>query len=281
MADAITGSTDVANVGQAAVAELVQRNLIAKSKLLGTIWNVSELAMPGDKSVALPKMSNFTVTKKTSETAVDAAQLTYTVDTITFDQQAVVQWLVEKRASLQSKVALAQMNFQRAVEAHAKDVDTTIHASLIAGVSAAAPDHIVAFAGAGFAKEDITNARYLLDAQEAEESDRFLAINPAEEKTILDDDNFIDASKYGSSRPVQNGEIGMIFGSSVIKSTVVTAGRPLYYSRYALAIAFQQDPMFESQSDLANLATRYSLDQLYGLSVLQSGKLIVRMGAAS
>lgn len=281
MADAITGSTDVSSVGQAAVAELVQRNLIAKSKLLGTVYNVSSLAMPGDKSVALPKMTNFTVTKKTSETAVDAAQLTYSVDTITFDQQAVVQWLVEKRAALQSKVALANMNFQRAVEAHAKQVDTDIHAALIAGVSAAAPDHIVAFAGASFAQADITNARYLLDAQEVPEDNRFLAINPAEEKLLLDDDNFIDASKYGSARPIQNGEIGMIYGSSVIKTTVVTSGRPLYYHRESLAIAFQQDPQFESQQDLANLATRYSLDQLYGLSILQSGKMVVRMGSAS
>lgn len=281
MADAITGSTDVSSVGQAAIAALVQRNLIAKSKLLGTVWNLSELAMPGDKSVSIPKMSNFTVVKKTSETPVDAAQLTYTVDTIDFDQQAVVQWLIEKRASLQSKVALAEMNFQRAVEAHAKQVDTDIHAALIAGVSAAAPDHIVAFAGASFAAVDCSNARLLLDQQDVPEDNRFFAVNPAEEKTLLDDSSFIDASKYGSSRPIQNGEIGMIYGAPVIKTTVVTAGRPLYYHRESLAIAFQQDPMFETESSLANLGTRYSLDQLYGLEVLQSGKMIVRMGAAA
>lgn len=281
MADVVTGTSATSATQQAAVAAFVQRNLIAQSKLLATVTDFSSLANPGDKSVDIPKMSNFTVTKKSSGTAVDAAALTYSVDTIAFDQHAVVQFLIEKRASLQSRVALAQMNMSRAVEAFAKQVDTDLHADMIANVSASAPDHIIAFAGASFAGVDILEARRLLDVQEWPSDNRFLAVNPAEEKTLLGIDNFIRADAYGSSGGLVNGEIGMLYGAKVIKSTVVTSGRPLYYHKEGEGIAFQQNPEMDSIKDLPNVATRYSLDQLYGVKTLRSGIGIVRLGSAT
>lgn len=281
MADVITGSTATSAVQQAAIAQLVQRNLYAKSVLLGSIWDLSSLAAPGDVSVKLPTVSNFTVTKKSSGTAVDAAALTYGGDTMNFDQHAVVQFLIEKRASIQSRIALANINMQRAMEAHAKQIDTDIHAALIAGVSTSAPDHVIAFAGASFDKADILEARRLLDNQEWPSDGRTLAIHPDEEKAMLSVEGFVDASKFGSAAPVQTGVIGNVYGIPVRKSTVVTSGRPLMYAYESACIAFQAMPEMDSQKDLANVATRYSLDQLYGLKVLQSGKGIVRMGSAT
>lgn len=282
MADTVTGTTATASVQQAAIATLVQRNLIAKSTLLGTITDFSMLAEPGNKTVDIPKVGNFTVTKKTSGTAVDATALTYATDQLALDQQAVVQWLVEKRASKQSRIALAEINLSRAIDAHAKQVDTDIHAALIAGVSSSSPDHIIAFANAAsFDKPDVIEGRRLLDMQEVPAGDRFIAVNPTDEASLLGIAGFVEADKYGSNSAVMNGELGRLYGSTVIKSTVVTSGRPLMYHREACCIAFQQDPEFDNQKDLANLAMRYSLDQLYGVKVLQAGKLIVRFGSAT
>lgn len=282
MADVLTGDTATDAMKQTIVANLVQRELIASSVLAGTIMDVSQFAgADGIDEIEFPTLSSFSVTKKASGTAVDAAALTYGTTKLLLNQHAVVQWLIEKKATKQAAIALELENLQRAARAHAKQIDVDIHAELIAGVSASGPDHIVAFIGSDFDKADIVNAMKLLDLQELPSDGRFLAVNPAEHATMLNVEGFIDASRYGSNMPVMNGEIGMVYGMKVLKSTVVTTGRPVVYHKEAAVIGFQLQPSFDQQKDLANLATRYSLDQLYGIKTMLAGKGIVRMGSAT
>lgn len=281
MADVLTGDTATDVVKQTIVANIVQRQLIAQSVLAGTIRNVSEFAVDGVDEIEFPRLSNFAVTKKTSGTAVDAAALTYASDKLLLSEHAVIQWLIEKKANKQAAINLESANLLNASKAHAKQVDVDIHAALIAGVSTSSPDHVIAFAGASFARADIVEAMRLLDIQEFPAEGRYLAVHPTEHATLLNITDFIDASKYGSTAPVQNGEIGQLFGMKVLKSTVVTAGRPIVYQAEAAVLGFQLMPQFDSQKDLANLATRYSLDQLYGIKVMQSGKGVVRLGSAT
>lgn len=281
MADVLTGDSATDAMKQTIVAALVQRELIASSVLAPTIMDVSQFAQAGVDEIEFPKLGSFTVTKKTSGTPVDAAALTYGTDKLLLDQHAVVQWLIEKKANKQAAINLELENLQRAARAHAKQVDVDIHASLIAGVSAAGPDHIIAFAGASIDKTDILEAMRLLDVQEVPADQRYLAVNPAEHKAMLLISSFIDASQYGANQPIQNGEIGQVYGMKVLKSTVVTAGRPLVYHKEAATIGFQMQPQFDQDKDLANLGTRFSLDQLYGIKTMQSGKLVVRLGSAT
>lgn len=277
---AITGDTATDAMKATIVAALVQRELIAKSVLLPTIYDVSSFAVSGADEIEFPKVGSATVVKKVSGTPVTAAALTYGTDKLLLNEHAVVQWLIEKKANKQSMINLESANLQRAISAHAKQVDVDIHAAMIAGVSVAAPDHQIAFIGADFAKEDIVKAMELLDLQEVPSEQRFLAVNPAEHAKMLNMDNFIDASKYGMNQPIMNGEIGMVYGMKVLKSTVVTAGRPLVYQGMSTCIGFQLNPEFDSQKSLENLGQLYSLDQLYGIKVLEAGKSIVRLGAA-
>jgi hypothetical protein len=281
MADVLTGDTATDAMKQTIVANIVQRQLIAKSVLAGSIRNVSEFAVDAIDEIEFPKLSNFAVTKKVSGTPVDAAALTYATDKLLLNEHAVVQWLIEKKANKQSAINLESANLLNAAAAHAKQVDVDIHAAMIAGVSAAGPDHIIAFAGASLGRADIVEGMKLLDLQEYPSEGRYLAVNPTEHAVLLNITDFIDVSKYGSTQPVQNGELGMLFGMKVLKSTVVLAGRPLIYQAEAAVLGFQLAPMFDNQKDLANLATRYSLDQLYGCKVMQSGKGIVRLGSAT
>ena len=281
MADIITGDTATDAMKQTIVANMLQRQLIAKSVLAGTIRNVSEFAVDGVDEIEFPRTNTFSITKKVSGTAVDAAALTYSTDKLLLNQHAVIQWLLEKKANKQSAINLEAANLLNATLAHAKGVDVDIHAALIAGVSASGPDHIIAFAGASFGRADIVKAMELLDLQEMPDENRFLAVNPTEHATLLNITDFVDVSKYGSTAPVMNGELGQLFGMKVLKSTVVTAGRPIVYQAEACVLGFQLQPTFASQPDLANLATRYSVDQLYGVKVMQSGKGIVRLGSAT
>jgi hypothetical protein len=281
MADVITGDVATDAMKQTIVANLIQRELIASTVLAGTILDVSSFAVDGLDEIEFPKLGSFAVTKKVSGTPVSAAALTYGTDKLLLDQHAVIQWLIEKKSNKQAAINLELANLQSAARAHAKQVDVDIHAALIAGVSAAAPDHVIAYAGASFDKADIVKALELLDNQEFPTADRYLAVNPAEYATMLNIDGFVDASKFGSNAPVMNGQIGEVFGVKVLKTTVVTAGRPLVYHKESSAIGFQLTPSFESDKDLANLATRYSVDQLYGIKVMLSGKGIVRLGSAT
>ena len=281
MADVITGDSSTDVLKQTIVANLIQRQLIASAVLAGTIVNVSQYAVEGVDEIEFPKMDNLAVTKKTSGTAVDAAAISFGTDKLLLNQHAVVQWLIEKKANKQAAVNLEAAYLANATKAHAKQIDVDIHAALIAGVSTSAPDHVIAFAGASFGRADIVEAMKLLDLQEFPAENRYLAVNPTEHATLLNITDFIDASKYGSTAPVQNGEIGQLFGMKVLKSTVVTAGRPVVYQSESCVLGFQITPQFDSQKDLANLATRYSLDQLYGTKVTLSGKGIVRLGSAT
>lgn len=281
MADVLTGDTQTDAMKQTIVAALVQRQLIAKSVIAGTVRNVSEFAIDGVDEVEFPKTSNFAVTKKVSGTPVDAAALTYGTDKLLLNQHAVIQWLIEKKANKQSAINLETANLLNAAAAHAKQVDVDLHAAMIAGVSASGPDHIIAYAGASFGRADIVKAMELLDIQEIPSELRYLLVHPTEHATMLNITDFTDANRYGSVKPIMNGEIGEIFGMKVLKSTVVTAGRPLVYQAESTVLGFQLLPQFDSQKDLANLATRYSLDQLYGAKVMQSGVGIVRLGSAT
>jgi N4-gp56 family major capsid protein len=282
MADVLTGDTATDAMKQTIVANLIQRELIASSVLAPNITDVSQFASAdGVDEIDFPRLGSFTVVKKVSGTPVDAAALTYATDKLLLNQHAVVQWLIEKKATKQAAIAIELENLQRAAKAHAKQVDVDIHAALIAGVSASGPDHIIAFAGASFDKADIVKSLELLDIQEMPAENRFLAVHPTEHATMLNVEGFIDASRYGSNMPVMNGEIGMIYGMKVLKTTVVTAGRPMAFHKEAAVIGFQLQPQFDNDKDLANLATRYSIDQLYGVKVLQLGKGIVRLGSAT
>ena len=280
MPDILTGDVATDAMKQTIIANIVQRQLIAKSVLAATVRNVSEFAVDGSDEIEFPKTSNFTVVKKVSGTAVSAAALTYSTDKLLLNEHAVIQWLIEKKANKQSAINLETANLLNAANAHAKQVDLDIHAAMIAGVSAAGPDHVIAFAGATFGRADIVKAMELLDIQEIPNELRYMAIHPSEFATLLNITDFVDASKFGSSAPLINGEIGQLFGMKVLKSTVVTAGRPVIYQQEACALGFQLLPQFDSDKDLSNLAMRYSLDQLYGAKVMQSGVGIVRLGAA-
>ena len=281
MADVITGDTATDVLKQTLVAAIVQRELIANSVLAGAVRNVSEFAVDGVDEIEFPKHGSFTVTKKVSGTQVDAAALTYGTDKLLLDQHAVIQWMIEKKANKQSVVNLESANLLAAARAHAKQVDVDVHSALIAGVSASAPDHVIAYAGASFGRADIVKALELLDIQEFPSENRFLAVHPSQFADMLNISDFIDASKFGSNQPILNGQIGTVFGVRVLKTTVVTAGRPLMFHAESCALGFQLAPSFDSDKDLANLGTRYSLDQLYGVKVMLDGKGIVRLGSAT
>ena len=272
MADALMGVTETSANALANVASLAQSFLIQQSVMLPTVTNYSALAVPGANSIKLPRSGRFSVSDKQENVSVDAQTISYEADTISFSHRTI-QFLIEKIAAKQSLVDVATDSVMKATKALALDVDQKIIAQLLLA-SASAPDHRINFIDTAtdvVAKGDVLAARKLLIDQNVNPRECFIGVGSEKEAELLALDNFIDASKYGSSSPIMLGEIGMIYGMKVLVHTSIS-DQMLVWHPSAVGFGFQQEIEMDFDKDLANIGTRYSLDYIFGASVLDGGK---------
>lgn len=274
MADAVLGNAETSALRQDLIAAMVQRELIDEAVLAPGVMDVSQFAEPGAKSIEFPKAGSFTVQKKQEDEEAQAQTVTYATDSLPLDQEAVVQWVLPKRSSLQSRPNLVADTVGRAARAHARQVDVDLRDAMIAGAA-----NTVTLSGS-FGREEITEMRKNIRADKFPMRDLTLALSEDFEEAMLNVSDFINADAYGSSQPIQEGEIGKVFGVKVVVSTLLTAAagaRALMWHKESIALGFQSGPDFDSDKDLKNLGTRYSLDQLYGYKVLQAGAGMVKI----
>jgi N4-gp56 family major capsid protein len=282
MSDADIGVTETSATGQAIVAAMVQKQLIAKAKLMFTVQDESARAGKGATSVSFPRTGALDPVAKAENTASESIALTYAVDTLTLNQHFHTFVRLEDKAEVQSVLNIESDILERAGSGMAKKMDSYIYDTLVAGASSSNPDHIIdQFGSSGtLTLAKILTARKLLDDQDVPDDDRFLVINPEQESELLALSAFIDASQYGARTALLNGEIGMVYGFKVIKTTVCAANVALYYHRSACAFARQVEPKWEQDRNLSKLAKEYSLSALFGAKVLDSGKRNVTANAS-
>jgi N4-gp56 family major capsid protein len=136
-------------------------------------------------------------------------------------------------------------------------------------------------AGGVFAKEMVNEAKRVLRLANREL--RFIVIHPNQEKALLDDDSFIDASKYGSTMPIMNGEIGMIYGARIISHASVqtaTENSTTVYLGYGLAerafmFAQKISPVFEFDEELKReRAVTFHYYEAFGVKILNSDAIV-------
>jgi len=280
MADALMGVTETSATALDVIANQVQTYLQQASKMVPLITDYSSLVVKGAKQVEIPRSGGFTVGNKTENTAVDSQIITYATDVIPLTSHKVIQWLVEDIANEQTIIAIVQDALMKAGKDLARVIDQNIITQLEAA-SAAAPDHRIAYANATTIQEtDILAARQALIEQFLDPSELVLAVAPSQESNMLKLANFIDASKYGAGTPIANGEIGKVFGATVVVHNDVADLKSLMFHKSACGYASQLAPRFQVESDLPNLAQRYSLDTLYGTITLDSGKRTYLIGTA-
>ena len=281
MADVLTGVTETVAGALDVISSRSQEYLQQEAKMLPVVSNYSDLVVAGSKQVEIPRAGGFTVASKSENTAADASSITWSTDTISLDQHKYVQWLIEDIANVQTVIRIVEENVMRASKDMARDVDQYL-VNILETASASAPDHRIAYDNTTtIAEADILEARQLLIQQYLNPKELFLAINPAQESAMLQIANFIQADRYGSSEPIMDGEIGKVFGVRVLVHNDVESLKSLMFHPSAVGFAQQLGPRFQSESDLANLGTRYSLDMLYGASLLDSGKRCVMIGTAA
>lgn len=285
MADVLTGKTEVDAVSMEMIASIIQDELIQRSILLPTVLDFSAMVGPGMDKLKIPRAGSFTAEAKAENTALNAQALTMATDDLALDKHYAVQALIEDFAKIQSQPDVLRIYLERFASALAYQVDVDLYSQL-SSPSTSSPDHQIDWANAPtdtVTKADFLAAMKLLKIQNAPQDGNFFAlINPKRESEVLALSDFVDADKWvsGSESAKLNGVIGRVYGFNVLVSNIVSDDDCIFYHKSAVAFARQLMPRVQSQYQLEHLADRVSMDHVYGVKVLQSGKLQVAIGAA-
>lgn len=185
-------------------------------------------------TLAAPTISNYVK----NSTTINPQTLTTTDQTLLIDQAKYFAFELDDIDARQTRDG-GQLLTKAASEAAdgLRDGADTYLATLMttnAGNVLAAGDAATADA----AYKIVLGLRVKLDKAKVPADGRFLIISPDLYALILQDSRFIDASQYGSTAPVQNGEVGRILGFQVMVSLGLpagTAGTAPEVSNFAIA----------------------------------------------
>lgn len=284
MADVIVNSANTTSATENdVILSIVQDELLRAAKLRPTIMDLSSRVSKGDISVSVPKFTTSFAAPATQNpdgtTTTDFQAPVFGVDKLDLDVWVNLPYRVTDRSSAQSKVPVEAELAASAGEHMGNFIDDRIIVRL-RQASAAAPDHLIDLDGADIAGAaaaitlaGISKARQLLSEQNISNSDRWLVIPPAQEKALIDLDNFTNADKYGSREALLDGEIGRIYGFRVMVHNGLATNEAMAYHKSCVSIAMQQEIKFETQrADVRLLSTDYSFSLGMGDVVMDGGK---------
>lgn len=254
------------NLKQDLIASIVQRELEFQTKLLPTVTNVSQFAVPGAKSISFPKLSSFTVNSRAFGAADTEQTLTDTFDQLLLDQNKIVSWIVDAKDDVQTTIGAQAENAKRAASAHARDIDN----NLVSVIEAAGRTDWGITAG------DITRD-IILDMQEGyfdaegNEGDAVLVVSNDQHKALLKITEFTEHQIYGPNDAIRAGQIGTVYGMPVIRRSGLAASTYYLYGKEAVAAGFQSGPQMDSEKDIqyGTGAMRFAMDVLYGLKAMR------------
>lgn len=184
-----------------------------------------EAAGKGSK-VTIGKRGALQANAKAGNTAVTLQNPSSTPVEIDLDEHWEVTFIVEDIIKAQSNAKLMEGYMEDAVAVLAEKIETKL-AALHTNFANASGADIVA---------KLKNARATLSTNKAPKTNRFAYLEPELINELLDVDGFMDASKYGSSMPAQEGEFGKFLGFRIFESvyTDVTGSSPLVTHNLAM-----------------------------------------------
>ena len=266
--------TEVAVTKQQLVSSIVQDVLKSESILIPTITNYSQFAVPGAKGVDIAKRNQFAAGDKTEDVDLVQQTLTFTADSLNFDKHKAIYAELEMKAGLQSNVAVRSEILMEQAKELALQVDKDIITQLKL-VSTAAPDHLIDYSNSPtdtILQTDILEARRLLNVAKVSKAGRFMMVSPDQEKAMLLIADFVRADAYGNAGGLINGEIGRVYGFTVLMHTELSAADTLFWHPSHVGYGTQLDPSFEEMKNLKGVKDEFLLHMIYGCKVLDSGK---------
>lgn len=261
---AVTGDTQLSPTKMEMISEIAQRALISESRLLATVRDVSAFAGKGNSSISFPKNSTlFNVENRASAVAGTTQDVDFLKDTLSLDQRAHIQWLIDSEDEIESRLDVMREYIERAAAEHGADVDRKL---------------IAAFEGSGIttttagdiSQDVVLEMRQVLLQNKANPRNLFLAVGPDQEAKLLGIDPFVSADKYGSAI-IPQGVLGTLYGVNIVMTPEIGASTYYMYESEGMAIGFQRRPTFaeDDRPEYGPGAKLQVLAQKYGVKALQ------------
>lgn len=183
-----------------------------------------DIANFGD-TVHIGTLADPTVATYTKNvTAIDPETLATTDQTLVIDQSKYFAFEVDDVDMRQARDGGQLLT--KAAERSAAKLAATADGYL-SGLMTTQAGNVLAAGAASTGDAAYTIVRKLrvaLDKADIPAEGRFLIVAPEFYSLLLSDNRFIDASAYGSTSPIRNGEVGSILGFSVLVSNTIPAG---------------------------------------------------------
>ncbi len=261
---AVTGNAALVATKQDLIAALVQKELIAKAILAGTVLDVSRFAVKGAKTIAFPKAGSFTVEDRATGVQATIQNLTFANDQLLLDKMATVSWLIDPQDELESVLDVDAEYSLRAAAAHGLYLDQQIKSVLETNGVATTT------VAANITDAVILEMRAALLRREADPRKLRLAISPEQEAAMLGINKFTLVEQYGQA-VVQSGAFGFIYGIPVFVSSVIDGDEYYMYEEEGLCLGFQRGPTLGERAapEYGATAMLKTLDQKFGVKGLQ------------
>lgn len=197
-----------------------------------------DIAQYGDTvhigTLADPTISNYVK----NVTVINPQTLATTDQTLLIDQSKYFAFEVDDVDARQVRDdgQLLDKAAMRSAAGLADTLDTYVLTLMTTGAGTVLAAQDVATHDAAFLL--LRRLRMALNKANVPRRDRFAILSPEFEALLLGDNRFLDASRYGSTEPVLNGEIGRAIGFRILVSNNLpagTAGTPPEVSNFVIA----------------------------------------------
>ncbi|MDH3324130.1 MAG: phage capsid protein [Candidatus Peregrinibacteria bacterium] len=236
----------------------------------------------GDISFDIPRLSGGSATnRKDDGTAHADGDMTIAIDKVLLNQHKIVPQYIYDLARQSTKTDLDMAFLELAPSSLADLIEQAIYAQ-IKLASAAAPDHIIQFSGAGNLVPtiaDFYSAAQVLDEAKVPVSDRYCAMTPLMYNSVIQLAEIQAASNYMSNEAVVKGQFSEIAGFKLVKTNNATAGEIVFWHKTAVGFGMAKSVEFEKQREAKYERDFLSLKTSYGMKVLDLGKRSVLFNA--
>ena len=204
----------------------------------------------------------------------DADAVTMTKQQLTINKRLVKDFIVTKKAQLQSLPMMDKLR-EHAVYSIMKKMSSIIVSTIVP--SASAPDHAIGFdSGTTLALADILEAKELLDNADVPEGDRKMICAVAQANDLFNISGYTNSDFIPSGSPLRDGAISApILGFDVMMSSELAASAYLFHPSF-MTMAIQQDlgiNIYDLGVD-GQRASRVNVDLLFGVKQLDDTRVV-------
>lgn len=250
--------------------------LVAKLPFIGSVdmSYQGEIASLGD-TVNVQQFPEFgSAVDLAEDQANDAQGITVTQTQLVINKQIVQDFIVTRKALLQSLPAVESLN-EMAMYSVMKKIQQLIIDNI--SPNAAAPDHSIAYdSGSTLALADILEAKELLDSQNVSGVSRVGIVGAAQKNDLFNITGFTSKDFVPAGSPLSEGDITLPVLGFEIKETTVVSNTSYWFHPSFLTMAIQEQPsvqVYDLGAD-GKRATRVNLTSLLGIKQMDDLRVV-------